>query len=62
MMDISFPYRVTEVLHKSDRITLYRAIRASDRAPSGSTPGRGAARLSAISDPRLGRRSPERKP
>ena len=33
MTDSSFPYRVTEVLHKSDRITLYRAVHEPDRVP-----------------------------
>jgi predicted ATPase/signal transduction histidine kinase/tRNA A-37 threonylcarbamoyl transferase component Bud32 len=33
MTDSSFPYRVTEVLHKSDRITLYRAVQEPDRVP-----------------------------
>jgi predicted ATPase/signal transduction histidine kinase/tRNA A-37 threonylcarbamoyl transferase component Bud32 len=33
MMDTAFPYRVTELLHKSDRLSLYRAVHEPDRVP-----------------------------
>ena len=33
MTDSAFPYRVTELLHKSDRLSLYRALHEPDRVP-----------------------------
>src|SRR6185369_12576919 len=33
MRDSAFPYRVTELLHKSDRLSLYRALHEPDRVP-----------------------------
>ena len=33
MTNSAFPYRITELLHKSERLALYRALHEPDRVP-----------------------------